>query len=76
MSGTTPELSVAAGGIQVTDADVLPRSAVAMIFRGQFENIGPKMSVKSKNNNVFIIIVIFSFLMKGFLKSVYIDIYI
>ena len=54
MSGTTPELSVAVGGVQVTDADVLPRSAVAIIFWGQFEKIGPKMSVQSNKRFVYL----------------------
>ena len=50
MSGTAPELSVAVGGVQVTDVDVLPRSAVAIIFWEQFENIGPRMSVESNKH--------------------------
>ena len=36
MLGIDPELSVAVGTIQVTVADVKPRSAVSMIFEEQF----------------------------------------
>ena len=42
--GLYPELSVAVGGVHVTDVDVVPRSAVAMIFEGQFEKVGPETS--------------------------------
>ena len=46
--GMMPELSVAFGGVHVTDADVVPRSAVAMTFEGQFKKVGPEMSTKIK----------------------------
>ena len=46
MSGSTPELSVAVGGVHVTDVDVLPRSAFAIIFCEQFEKTGPTTSAK------------------------------
>ena len=46
MAGSSPELSVAVGGVHVTDADILPRSAFAIIVGGQFEKTGPKTSVK------------------------------
>ena len=42
--GMNPELSVAVGGVHVTVADVVPRSAVEMIFNGQLEKVGPEAS--------------------------------
>jgi len=41
-----PELSVAVGGVHVTVVDVVPRSAVLMIFDGQFEKVGSEMSLQ------------------------------
>jgi len=44
MLGTRPELSLAEGWDHVTIVDVVPLSAVAKIFDGQFENAGAEMS--------------------------------
>ena len=49
MLGMTPELSVAVGGVHVTDTDVVPRSAVLTIFEGQFEKVGPETSWNKTN---------------------------
>ena len=49
--GMNPELSVAVGGVHVTVVDVVPRSAVLMIFDGQFEKVGSEMSSLKKSNS-------------------------
>lgn len=43
--GMKPELSVTFGGDHVTSAEVVPLSAVATIFDGQFEKTGAVTSV-------------------------------
>ena len=50
MLGMTPELSVAVGGVHVTDTDVVPLSAVSKIFEGQFEKVGPETSWNKKKH--------------------------
>ena len=52
MLGMTPELSVAVGGVHVTDTDVVPLSAVSKIFEGQFEKVGPETSWNKKINKL------------------------
>ena len=44
-----PELSVAEGLDHVTCVEIVPLSAVATIFDGQFENTGAETSVNEKN---------------------------
>ena len=44
MLGARPELSVAVGVVHVTVVDVVPRSAFAAKFTGQFKNVGLEMS--------------------------------
>lgn len=55
--GMNPELSVAVGGVHVTVADMVPRSAVEMIFNGQLEKVGPETSPLKKVIIIIIIII-------------------
>ena len=59
MLGMNPELSKAVGWDHVTCVDIVPLSAMATIFDGQFENTGAETSINKgniefNNNNMII----------------------